>query len=63
MPLPAIGSLLVLVALVAGLGYGAWTVLLNIQRVQFAPVDDLPLAVAEVDAWTRRRRRPSTSPR
>ena len=49
-PLPAIGSLLVLVALVAGLGYGGWTVLQNIQRVQFAPVDDLPLAVAEVDA-------------
>jgi cytoskeleton protein RodZ len=44
----AIGSLLVLVALVAALGYGGWTVLQNIQRVQFAPVEDLPIAVAEV---------------
>ena len=48
-PLSAIGSLLVLVALLAGLGYGGWTVLQNIQRVQFAPVEDLPLAVAEVE--------------
>jgi hypothetical protein len=48
-PIPAIGSLVVLVLLVAGLGYGGWTVLENIQRVQFAPVDDLPLAVSEVD--------------
>jgi cytoskeletal protein RodZ len=48
-PLPAVGSLLVLLLLVAGLGYGGWTVLENIQRVQFAPVDDLPLAVAEVE--------------
>ena len=48
-PISAIGSLLVLVALIAGLGYGGWTVLQNIQRVQFAPVEDLPLAVAEVE--------------
>jgi cytoskeletal protein RodZ len=47
-PFAAIGSLLVLVALVGGLGYGGWTVLQNIQRVQFAPVDDLPQALAEV---------------
>ena len=38
-----------LVGLLAGLGYGGWTVLQNIQRVQFAPVEELPLAVAEVD--------------
>lgn len=47
--LSAIGSLVVLVALVGGLGYGGWMVLENIQRVQFAPVEDLPLALAEVD--------------
>ena len=46
--LPGIGSVLVLMALITGLGYGGWTVLQNIQRVQFAPVDDLPAAVAEV---------------
>jgi helix-turn-helix protein/uncharacterized protein DUF4115 len=48
-PLSAVGSLLVLVALLTGLGYGGWAVLQNIQRVQFAPVEDLPTAVAEVD--------------
>lgn len=35
----AVGSLLVLVALVAGLGYGGWSVLQEIQRVTLAPVD------------------------
>jgi cytoskeletal protein RodZ len=49
-PLSAIGSVLVLVGLVGALGYGGWTVLQNIQRVQFAPVEELPVAVAEVDA-------------
>lgn len=48
----AIGSLVVLIALVAGLGYGGWTVLQNIQRVQFAPVEDVPLAAADVDPLT-----------
>ena len=48
-PLSAIGSVLVLAALVGGLGYGGWTVLQNIQRVQFAPVDDLPIALAEME--------------
>lgn len=48
-PLSALGSLAVLVLLIGGLGYGAWNVLQNIQRVQFAPVEDLPLAVADVD--------------
>jgi cytoskeletal protein RodZ len=48
-PFAAIGSLLVMVALIAGLGYGGWIVLQNIQRVQFAPVEELPVAVAEVD--------------
>ena len=49
LPLSAIGSVLVLVGLLTGLGYGGWTVLQNIQRVQFAPVEELPLAVAEMD--------------
>jgi cytoskeleton protein RodZ len=50
LPFAAIGSLLVLAALVAGLGYGGWMVIQNIQRVQFAPVDELPVAVAEIEA-------------
>lgn len=49
-PLSAIGSLLILVALLAGLGYGGWTILQNIQRVQFAPVEEVPMAAVEVDA-------------
>jgi hypothetical protein len=49
-PLGAIGSLAVLVALLSGLGYGGWMVLQNIQRVQFAPVEDVPVAVAELEA-------------
>ena len=48
-PFSALGSLVALVALVGGLGYGGWTVVRNIQRVQFAPVEELPVAVAEVD--------------
>ncbi|KAB7615810.1 DUF4115 domain-containing protein [Amylibacter sp. SFDW26] len=38
----AIGSLLVLIALVSGLGYGGWIVLQEVQRVQFAPVNETP---------------------
>jgi hypothetical protein len=45
-PLAALGSLLVLAGLVAGLGYGGWTVLQNIQRVQFAPVEEAPIALS-----------------
>ncbi len=47
-PLGAIGSILVLLALIGALGYSGWTVLQNIQRVQFAPVEEVPLALAEV---------------
>ena len=49
-PFGAIGSLAVLLVLISGLGYGGWLVLQNIQRVEFAPVEDLPVAVAEVDS-------------
>ncbi|WP_151720662.1 helix-turn-helix domain-containing protein [Gemmobacter serpentinus] len=45
----AVGSLLVLVALTGALGYGGWSVLREVQRVQLAPVDEAPLVVAEVD--------------
>lgn len=46
-PLAAIGSLLVLGCLLVGLGYGGWMVLQSIQRVRFAPVEELPMAAAE----------------
>jgi cytoskeletal protein RodZ len=48
-PIGAIGSLVVLVALLSGLGYGGWMVLQNVQRVQFAPVEEVPVAVAEIE--------------
>ncbi len=45
----AIGSIAVLVALIAGLGYGGWSVLQEVQRVNLAPVDQAPVVVAELD--------------
>ncbi len=46
----AIGSITVLVALIGALGYGGWTVLQEIQRVQIAPTDRSPDVVAQLDA-------------
>ncbi len=45
----AIGSLAVLVALIGGLGFGGWTVLQEVQKVQFAPVEQTPLVVSDLD--------------
>jgi cytoskeletal protein RodZ len=45
----AIGSIAVLVAVIAGLGWGGWSVLQEVQKVQFAPVEQAPTVVAEVD--------------
>ncbi len=45
----AIGSVLVLVALIGALGYGGWSVLREVQRVQLAPVDEAPTVVADID--------------
>lgn len=45
----AIGSIAVLIALIGGLGYGGWSVLQEVQRVQFAPVEQTPTVVADVD--------------
>ncbi len=44
--LAAFGPLFVLIAVVAGLGYGGWSVLQDIQRVEFAPIEQAPV-VAE----------------
>lgn len=44
----AIGSLSVIVALIGALGYGGWTVLQEVQRVQFAPVEQSPGVVANI---------------
>ncbi|CUH88574.1 hypothetical protein PH5382_02513 [Phaeobacter sp. CECT 5382] len=45
----AIGSLAVLVALIGGIGYGGWSILKEVQQVQFAPVEQTPLVLADVD--------------
>ena len=45
----AVGSLAVLIALIGALGYGGWSVLQEVQRVQLAPVDEAPQVVAEID--------------
>lgn len=48
----ALGSLAVLALLAGGLGYGGWTVVQEIQRVQVAPVEQAPALVAELDPLT-----------
>ncbi|WP_238366098.1 RodZ domain-containing protein [Mesobacterium pallidum] len=45
----AIGSLLVLAALIGGIGYGGWSVLREVQRVQLAPVDQTPVVLSDLD--------------
>ena len=45
----AVGSLLVLGLLLAGLGYGGYAVLQEVQKVQFAPVEQTPVVVADLD--------------
>lgn len=45
----AMGSFAVLAALICALGYGGWSVLQEVQRVQLAPVDQAPTVVAEID--------------
>lgn len=58
----AVGSLLVLTALVASLGFGAWRVLQVVQRVQVAPVDQAPGAVASLDPLANVARLPGAVP-
>ncbi|GAA6190780.1 RodZ domain-containing protein [Phaeobacter sp. NW0010-22] len=45
----AIGSSLILVALIGGIGYGGWTVLKQVQQVQFAPVEQAPVVLSDLD--------------
>jgi cytoskeletal protein RodZ len=45
----AIGSSLVLLALIGGISYGGWTVLQEVQRVQVTPVDQTPVVLSEID--------------
>ncbi|MGY6696575.1 MAG: RodZ domain-containing protein [Roseinatronobacter sp.] len=45
----AIGSVAVMVTLVAALGFGGWTVLREVQRVNLTPADQAPTVMAELD--------------
>ena len=45
----ALGSSLVLLALICGIGYGGWTVLREVQQVQVAPVDQTPTVLSQLD--------------
>ncbi|MGX0879779.1 cytoskeletal protein RodZ [Roseovarius sp. MBR-154] len=45
----AIGSVLVLVALIGAIGYGGWSVLRQVQQVQLAPVENTPVVLADLD--------------
>lgn len=45
----AIGSVLVLVGLIGGIGFGGWSVLKEVQRVQVTPVDQTPVVLSDLD--------------
>lgn len=45
----AIGSLLVMIALACGLGYGGWAVLQEVQKVNLTPGDQAPGIIAALD--------------
>jgi len=45
----ALGSMLVLVALIGAIGFGGWSVLQEVQKVQLAPVEQTPGVAAQVD--------------
>lgn len=47
--LRALGSALVLVLLIGGIGYGGWSVLKEVQQVQLAPVDEAPVVLSDLD--------------
>jgi hypothetical protein len=44
-----VGSILVLLLLIGGIGYGGWSVLQEVQKVTLAPVDQAPGVVADLD--------------
>ena len=44
----ALGSVAVLVGLIAVLGYGGWYLLREVQRVQFAPIEQAPVVASEM---------------
>ena len=45
----AIGSMAILVALIGAIGFGGWSVLKEVQRVQVSPVDQTPVVLSDLD--------------
>ncbi len=45
----AVGSIVVLCALIGGIGYGGWAVLQEVQKVRFAPVEQAPGVLSDLD--------------
>ncbi len=45
----AVGSFLVLLGLIGAIGFGGWSVLKEVQRVQVAPVDQTPVVLSDLD--------------
>lgn len=45
----AVGSALVLLAIIGGLVFGGWSLLNEVQRVQVAPVDQAPIVLSDLD--------------
>ncbi|MBM2291087.1 DUF4115 domain-containing protein [Sulfitobacter pseudonitzschiae] len=45
----AIGSSLVLIALISAIGFGGYSVLQEVQRVQVSPVDQTPVVMSDLD--------------
>lgn len=45
----AVGSALVLLAIIGGLVFGGWSLLKEVQRVQVAPVDQAPVVLSNLD--------------
>ncbi|WP_146346897.1 helix-turn-helix domain-containing protein [Phaeobacter marinintestinus] len=48
----AIGSTLVLLAVIGGIGYGGWSVLKEVQQVQVTPVEQAPVVLSDLDPVT-----------
>ncbi|MEM9578387.1 MAG: RodZ domain-containing protein [Pseudomonadota bacterium] len=45
----AVGSSLILLALISGIGYGGYAVLQEVQRVQFTPAEQTPVVLSDLD--------------
>jgi len=58
----AVGSILVLMTLIVGIGYGGWSVLRQIQQVQFAPVEQAPNVLSDLDPLNANMRPGSAAP-